>query len=80
MTVLNLLHSRLQFAHAAHLANLLQGQRQGYQPHQNGECNNRYPHVVEAEHVEHHQGVQHGADNDFVPKEEKEIQKFQRDS
>ena len=75
--VLNFLHARLQFAHAAHLANLLQGQGQGYQPYQNGKGDYRQPHVVEADNVQHHQGVEHGADYYFIPKQEEE---FQRDS
>jgi len=80
VTFLDLAHAGLQFAHAPHLANLLQGQGKGYQPHQDGEGDNGQPHVVEADHVQHHQGVEHGANDYFVPEYEEKIKKFQRDS
>lgn len=44
---LNFPHSGLQFAHPPHLANLLQGQGQGDQPHQDGKGDNRQAHIVE---------------------------------
>ena len=44
---LNFPHSGLQFAHPPHLADLLEGQGQGYQPHQDGKGDNRQAHIVE---------------------------------
>ena len=44
---LNFPHPGLQFAHPPHLANLLQGQGQSYQPHQDGKDDNRQAHIVE---------------------------------
>ena len=80
VTFLYLPHAGLQFAHAPHLANLLQGQGKGYQPHQDGEGDDGQPHVVEADNVKHHQGVEHGANDYFVPEYEEKIKKFQLDS
>ncbi len=80
VTFLDLPHSGLQFAHPPHLANLLQGQGKGYQPHQDGEGDDGQPHVVEADHVQHHQGVEHRANDYFVPEYEEKVKKFQRDS
>ena len=75
ITFLNLLHAGLQFAHPPHLANLFESQGQGNQPYQDRKSYYGQPHVVETEHVQHHQGVEHGADDYFVPKEKKEFQK-----
>lgn len=70
VALLDFAHSRLQFTHPPHLANLLEGKGQCYQPDQDGKGDDGQPHVVEAEHVEHHQGVQHGANYDFIPEKE----------
>jgi len=80
VALLDLFHAGLKFAHPSHLANLLQRQGQGYQPNKDGKRYDRQPHVVEADHVKHHQGVQHGANDYFVPEYEEKIKKFQRDS
>lgn len=40
-------HSGLQFAHPPHLANLLQGQGHGDQPHQNGKGDDGQAHIAE---------------------------------
>ena len=74
VALLDFPHSRLKLTHPPHLANLLQGKGQCYQPYQDGEGDYGQPHIVEANHVQHHQGVEHGADYDFIPEEEKELQ------
>ena len=68
VALLDFPHSGLQFAHSPHLANLLQGQWQGHQTHQNGKCDDGQPHVAETDNVQHHQGVEHGPNYYFVPK------------
>ena len=74
VTVLNFLHAGLQLAHSPHLANLLKGQGQSNQAYQNGENYNCDPHVVKADYIQHHKGVEHGADYNFIPKEEEKLQ------
>ena len=64
-------HPGLQFAHPAHLPDLLQGEGKGHQPYQNGKGYDGQSHVVEAQNVQHHQGVEHGTDYYFVPESEK---------
>ena len=44
---LNFPHPGLQLAHPPHLANLLQGQGHGDQPHQDGKGDNRQAHIAE---------------------------------
>jgi hypothetical protein len=54
--------------HGPHLVELLQGEGQSYQPYQNRKHDYGYPHVVEEHYIQHHQGVEHGADDDLIPK------------
>ena len=67
VTLLDFPHPGLQVAHPPHLANLFQGQRQGYQPHKDGKGDNRQAHVAETDDVQHQQGVEHRANDYFIP-------------
>ena len=82
VTLLDFPHPWLEFAHPAHLPNLLEGQGQRHQPDQDGKGNDGQSHVVETENVQHHQGVEHGTNNYFVPesKEDTEVEELQGDS
>ena len=65
---LNLSHPRLQVHHGPHLPQLLDGQRQCDQSNNDSENDDCHTHVVEADGVEHHQQVQHRA-NDYLSPE-----------
>ncbi len=68
VTLLHFLHLGLKHAHRPHLANLLQGKGHGEQPDQHRKHDDGDAHVVETKHVQHQHGVEHGPDDDFVPK------------
>jgi hypothetical protein len=70
VTLLNLPHFGLEQGHGPHLADLLQGQGQGYHPYQHRERNDGDAHVVKEDDVQHHQGVEHGPDYDLIPEED----------
>ena len=67
VTVLDFPHPRLQVHHCPHLPQLFYGQRKGDHADNDGKDYDRNTHVVEADGVEHHQQVQHGANDYFSP-------------
>ena len=67
VTLLDFPHAGLQIGHRLHLAELLDGERQRYQPNNDRKNDDGDAHVVEADGVEHHQEVQQGPDNYFSP-------------
>ena len=67
VALLDFPHPRLQVRHGLHLPQLLDGQRQRHQPHDDGEQDDGDAHVAEADGVEHHQQVQQGPYYYFSP-------------
>ena len=68
--------SRLHGSHRAHLPQLLDGQGNGHHAHQHGERDDGDAHLVEAQHVQHQQGVEHRPDDHLVPEEDEYGEKF----
>ena len=77
---LDLPHPRLQPGHRPHLPHLPHRQRDGYHPHQHRERNDGYPHLRQAQHIQHQQGVEHRPDDDLVPEEDEYGEKFHLES
>ena len=67
VSLLNFPHSRLEIRHRLHLAQLLDGEGQRYQPDDDGEYDDGDAHVVEADGIQHHQQIQQGPDDYFSP-------------
>ncbi len=67
-------HLGLQGAHDPHLPDLLQGKGHGDCPNKDSQQDDCDAHLVEANHIQYHQGIEHGPDDYFVPEDKDEFQ------
>ena len=73
---LYLAHLGLQPGHRPHLPQLAHRQRYRHHPHQHGEGDDGQAHLRKAQHVQHQQGVEHGANDDLSPEVLENYEKF----
>ena len=69
-------HAGLQAGHRPHLPQLPHRQRHRRHPHQRRKSDDGNAHLRKAEHIQHHQRVEHRPDDDLVPENDEYAEKF----